>query len=806
MSHEEQQLVRSIADALDYPLSVVTMCWDAAARVSPDDRAQELRGRARRARTSADQPTETASPDWSWLNGVTLPTCGPDRAVPPQRLRRMLELLAQGVRHSDLTVAAAAQRTRRIIASFSDGGIAAIAALDEADASAARALATALGIAAIAALDEADASAARALATALGIADADDAPIPWRRIADRALRSLSPSIEGHATLAAALTTMGRRADALRLLQEAAGDDSDAAIVAIASCPMSPLDILAALSPQAAARALATLSDVQHAIGADVLPGEWRWSHPRWAALTRAVCRMMFDAAERGHALTLAVNPVSIPTWAAPPRESLPPPLLRAVTAQALRLNLDRWLWELYPWKLAPWLDGREAIAVLRAQGLDDAAIAERLAQVCGIDRVGKTWQTFVAQPSVRRLAALWKSRQRRYWEQCAVVLSCLPDGERDAAMTAMTKIQQDACRARWALAAVWLWRDERAEAMLNAFDGVYDALALARSSADLQASVWECNPEALRDDASLDAALLDDWGVQEALACRLVCVGCLPRWAERALRMLSDAKRNQAIGAIIFQISQTSRREMSAIVRYLRCLGWSGECESVATVEAVADDRAPSTGMAQRMLRKCAKQSAWTWFEPRTSSAALSALWTEATRLVANGETIGASWVECLPLAPPPPHLRAQAIEWMAEIAQDTDKNVRVSALRGIAIAAAHPSWELSTEERACLRETVAQIVKAAPQRWRLQARAIEALDALEGRYAVDVWSKRRDDLRNAGRESSRALARALLRRWDELPGEIRSRAFALLRQAMDQNNLCALRSALRINGWKEPS
>ncbi len=193
------------------------------------------------------------------------------------------------------------------------------------------------------------------------------------------MRSLSPSLEGRTSLVATLSRSGRRDDALRLLRETVGDDADAAITAIASSPVSPLDILAPLPTETTARALATMVDAHHAVQSDAL-----WDETS----IRALRCMMLDAVERRHAVMLAVDPTGIPTWAAPSREPLPPSLLRIVTARALRLDLE-------PWLLTPWLDGREAMAVARAQGLDDAAIAERMALVCGIDRFGETWRAFI---------------------------------------------------------------------------------------------------------------------------------------------------------------------------------------------------------------------------------------------------------------------------------------------------------------------------------------------------------------------------------------------------------------------------
>ncbi len=163
---------------------------------------------------------------------------------------------------------------------------------------------------------------------------------------------------------------------------------------------------------------------------------------------------------------------------------------------------------------------------------------------------------------------------------------------------------------RWALAAVWLWRDARAEAMpvtsteimVNDLDPRHSDRALARASADLRARVWQCSSDWLRDDAPR-AATLDDHRVREALARHLRCAGRLPRWAEQALRAMYDRRRNHVIGDILDRKVWWTWQEQAAVARYLRSLGWSGEHESVALAEAAVDHRPPSRDIARILLR-----------------------------------------------------------------------------------------------------------------------------------------------------------------------------------------------------------
>ncbi len=252
--------------------------------------------------------------------------------------------------------------------------------------------------------------------------------LPWREIADRATQHSLLVVEEIATRVAALRAIEIRDRALRLLQATESDDADVAIAVIAHDALSPPGVVVSLPLKAAARALATLSDSYHAVRRDVLPDEWESSHPHWATLACAASRMMRDAAQRRRSLSFAFDPDDIPDWT-PPRETLPQPLLRAVTTQALRIRDED------KWNLTPWLDGREAIAVLRKQGLNDATIAERMAQVGGIDPDEHGWQAFVAQPSAQRLGGLWHNQSFCEWTQCVT--------ERDAAMAVMMTLNDD---------------------------------------------------------------------------------------------------------------------------------------------------------------------------------------------------------------------------------------------------------------------------------------------------------------------------------------------------------------------------
>ncbi len=232
----------------------------------------------------------------------------------------------------------------------------------------------------------------------------------------------------------------------------------------------------------------------------------------------------------------------------------------------------------------------------------------------------------------------------------------------------------------------------------------------------------------------------------------------------------------------------------------------------MAAAEMAADDRAPSPTIAREWLREMPDRRIRAWVGSSDSAAALSTLWGDAIDMARGGEGINPDWTSILPLAPPPPNLRAQALAWLAERAQGVYWSHQIWALRGIAIAAAHPAWNLLSEERAMLRDAVKQTKDRWQNSW-MAVVAFEALDALVGRYEADVWRMLPADPRDLTAVSASALARALLRRWDELPESTRAQVFALLREAtsMEVRDVVnalrsALQAALRVNGWKEPS
>ncbi len=214
----------------------------------------------------------------------------------------------------------------------------------------------------------------------------------------------------------------------------------------------------------------------------------------------------------------------------------------------------------------------------------------------------------------------------------------------------------------------------------------------------------------------------------------------LPRWAERALQTRSDERRNEVMGSLLGGDVWVSLPEQATIAHYLRGLGWSGDHKDVALAEAVTNDRSLSPNMVRELLRQVVELQVWEQFVLGDSSVALSALWSEATRTTSNDKRIDAALAARLSLVSPPPNLRERALQWLSEFAQDEDWTNRIWVLRGIAIAAEHPGRDLSMKERAMLRDAVEWTLKTRQRDVWIAALAFEALDALDGPYAVDVW------------------------------------------------------------------
>ncbi len=62
------------------------------------------------------------------------------------------------------------------------------------------------------------------------------------------------------------------------------------------------------------------------------------------------------------------------------------------------------------------------------------------------------------------------------------------------------------------------------------------------------------NHTGIRDDAPIAAAAIDDTRMRQALARSLGCMRRLPRCAERALRALSDGRRNEVMDSMLARV------------------------------------------------------------------------------------------------------------------------------------------------------------------------------------------------------------------------------------------------------------
>ncbi len=775
MSCEERKLVCAVADALSYPHAAAMICWDAASVIPASNSRANKQGRARRAGANAHRPEESSVIGDRLQRARLQPGNDSHCSIAPQRIARMLNLMAEEGEHLDPAFADAARRARQ-----------AIAALEV------------FGVVAIAALDESTATTARALADAIGMVDSKGEPLPWRDIVEQALRDPCQPPDDRAALGCALWRMDRRNEAMAVWRDAMVDGSADAVVAMlayANDRAAP-DILADAPSTASAAALATLETVRRAFGRDILPYEWCRDRPRWMTATRALRRLILEGLRDGKGVSPLLDPGNTPRWEPPLRETLPPPLLRIVTAQQLRLT--RW------WEASPWLDGREVMTILREQGMDDAAIAERMARVNPSQRSAEAWRRFVPCPSATQLAAVCDAVSSWSWPQRAVLLSCLPDHERDAAIAVIGERTDESQRTEWAKAAVWLWRDSRAVSLLPWNRVVaLDGRVLARADTASLAAAWQCDAEWLRDDAALTAEALSDSRIQETLALCISHTGRLPQWAERALRSLPIDQRDAIVAAMIASTSlPTSWLEMVFFARRLRALGWSGDHAILAATELAADGRIPSPDIVQTMLQRANAPAPWTM--RNDSVAAVSSLWESVLRITADGAWISQSWATFLTLTPPPHNARTRALEWIATQAL-RETPVSAHGFRMLANLASHPGWNLSDAERTRLRTAVTQTMLACPPKHYERACAIEALDALAQRYHSDIWNTALDvDLMSA--DAARSLARALLRRWSELPIGQRAHVARGVERVLHGEDLLALRAVARMEGMVEAS
>ncbi len=257
--------------------------------------------------------------------------------------------------------------------------------------------------------------------------------------------------------------------------------------------------------------------------------------------------------------------------------------------------------------LAPWLDGREALTILRTRGLDNPAIATQMANgyQISVSRSG-AWQPVVACPSAQHMTGISCEPTFLYWRECAVILSCLPEHERNAAVNVISSMSDPLQRSEWLAAAIWLWRDERAKKMLEDNDIVsFDDNVRRHASRCLRMRAWRCNSEWIHDDAQLTAADLADQYIQRAVAFRLCDEGRLPRWAEDALRQLPSNRRDATIAAILDAMTgqSVSLTIQAPMARSLRSLGWNGEHGMVAEAALFDGDRGPSLEGTCLLLR-----------------------------------------------------------------------------------------------------------------------------------------------------------------------------------------------------------
>ncbi len=756
MSCAYRGLIQSLATALRCPQGWVEMCWDAASR-SMDASANDESGRGRARRIYGRNASDDESEIWPWLQQRTVRDCS-QRLVVPQRVQRMLQLLARGSDHSDPDIASAARLTRRIITSFSSR---------DSD-----------RIAAIAMMSAREMDSARAVAQALAIMDASGIPIPWRDAFDRSMRMSHVSDQDRSLLAVALWRIGRHEEARSMWRQLSSDASVDLIVSALSLHDSIpfLDALVALPDDVTKRVLVSMDRWAATLRSGLMPSEWRYTHPLWKVRQRAIQRMTMDLIDRRSPTSLMTGERCHAPTLRPLRESLPPALRRYATAHLLSQAESGKT-------VAPAIDGRDAIAILREQGLDTATIASRMAHLCGLARPPEEWTLFIDHPSAERLRPLlsvaWSAWE---WRGHAVMLSCLPDTDREAVMEMIAALpEREPTRQRWMQAALWLWQDRRGE---SAMPQVWDQDLLSRASVDGRARAWNCPADWLRDNGTFTAAAFQDDRMVRALARDVSVVGRFPRWAEQALRGMSDAQRNHVIDRLIDRGLRQRWSGKAMLARAFRALGWSGSHQQLAAEEAILDGRVPDLpGDVIKMMSTSLAEPMRQALLPRETQEAIwraidCALQSEPTFV----DDLDPSWHDVLAMAIPPLHIRSQALSFLMATSLTSPK---FDAIRRIASIAAHAGWNLSSTERESIRTTLNDMMARNTGIVRLHL--IEAVDAVTGAYDARLWNKAmRFKPSTVKPFTAQAIARAALRRWHDMPDSMREQVTAWLRVAVD--------------------
>ncbi len=774
MSCEEQKLVRSIADALGCPLDVARMCWDAAARASSDHLNAADRGRARRAKEHANHSAGDAQPTWTWLDRVAFRTCVQDRTVLPQRIQRMLERLSAGVAHPHPTVVAAALRARQ-----------AAIALELSDP------------AAIAMLRSEAAVAAVRLASALRLTDAYGWPVVWPSLRDIVA---DPRVDAAALirLGVWLRSVVRDSD-IDQVWDAIGKrlDTDAGweIEALTmESELSPIDILENMPTSVRRQTADLLWAFDDAMTSHIIPKSWI-SDSRWLALHRAHCRIMLDIAQRRAPwLRTTVGLTTTIPLPLPAKETLPAAMRALLLERCVDLvKNDRG--SLYEW-LQPWMDIPDMVRLLCASLESRHDCAWIIANRCGIYSPTTAWFSYVEHPRASTLRFLLDEPME--WDQCVVALALLPDDERPAAIQEIERCGNEHYRDEWALAAIWLWQDERAERMVSL--GRMQTMPCSvqgRASAMIREQMWSCSPAALNDDHALDQTLADHPRTLQALAWYLDADGRFPPWAERAIRGMSDHRRDLLIAHIAQSFPEGSFWARASVARYLRSIGWKGDHPRFALVEAIVDNRIPGPDSAERLLRESQWLPSWEDLAAAVPNRALQSLWEPALRIAAVEDAVQDQWAQLLPIAPPPPHLRKQAFDWLNRQARYRSFHTALFAVAGIAIAASHPGWSLTDRERRIARSSVERALRRYRVFPAMKAQAWDALDGLDGDTTIGADRPWMEVLHyspsNDTPETRVIVARMIVRRWRFFNDSQRKLARAWMRQVFSPLRVWAI-------------
>ncbi len=608
---------------------------------------------------------------------------------------------------------------------------------------------------------------ALALSRSLGWSDDNDWPRPWQDIL-RQVNDPELSVDDVYEWAITLHAWKRQDIARAYWNRLIGDESSSEtngedIDRDDDSTIFALRALATLAPEIAQRVMRETETVEDAIACDALPMAWRVSDSR-IAVRRAIAA---DLRREAHLIGMP--------WPSSQQSRI---VVTRLPSETLPPNARQWLAS--RWALSslcnpdarPWLDGQDAIFGLRNRGVAFPKICGFIALACNF-KAGREWEGFLSVPSAKSLRPLLNHGQ--FWRNCAVVLSCLPKQERESAVQAIAEMPPGAGRDAWAIAAAWLWRDRRAERLIEYPASNLDEL-LPRLSDEFAARALSIVTPQADEREILAANAVSRKECFPALAAFLRSTLRLPAQAEEALRSMPQDEQTRIIRSILDEIpwDEMPMTRRLQVGRYVRRFGWNdtraemdlpslllAEDDEVSVSERdLQDDRLPT--FAQQM-----------------SVSLPPSLWKEMARRISHGAPVADAWWALLLSVVPPPDTRPTRLDdvmrdYVTEAIQSTDGDRMLRALRRVECCAEHPTWSLSL----AARRELCQMLDAEDVRQRYPWLAVPiaaTLDALQQKHDSDRWQRalQQSPFKTNG-EATWCAVRALIRWFHVMPIDVK--------------------------------